>query len=102
MSGDTPVRPYRKIQLSALPREEQSMFAKAEFVFRTVCSEAIQVGAMDSLERLETMDLVQWDAVFRAGFTSMVSRTESQINRRLKKAGELSIVTMYDYFCKLQ
>ena len=27
---------------------------RVEFVFRTVCSEAIEAGAMDSLEKLET------------------------------------------------
>jgi hypothetical protein len=101
MHGVDPVRPYRKIVLCTLPRSEQSMFSRAERVYKKVCDAAVEAGAVESSADYDTMTIAEWDLAFKAGYDQLLLQWEVKSGKRIKKAGDLAILTFYDYLRKL-
>lgn len=97
LHSDHPIRPYRYIVLCTLPRSEQAYYSKAEYVFSTLCNVAISIGAVEAAVAFVDMPISRWDSVYKLSFEYLVTKVELQIEKPLRKAGDLSVNTFYNY-----
>jgi len=91
------IRPLRHVRCHDLARSDQSRFTKAEYIYRKICSLSVEMGVVSSINDYRSMTIVAWDTVFAETFPHMISMVEVANGKTLKKAGELSVFTFYDY-----
>lgn len=96
------IRPFTKIKACELHRKDQSLFCKAEKVFASIKSEAVQMGLAVNLEAFRNMTVAEWDSIFARSFMSIVAKignAQEKVwsNKKIEKVGELNYSTFYKY-----
>jgi hypothetical protein len=94
------IRPFRLFEAATLDsKADKSNFCKANFVYNCIISIALANdklrGTHDELEKITRME---WDRVFADAFVLLIEQI-SIVGKTIKKPGEISYVSLYDY-CK--
>jgi len=90
------IRPFRLISSKSLARSDQSNFSKADFVFKTLMGNVYHQGLLSDETALRDITFELWDKVFSEIFGQVINAIEVFHEKKIRKAGEISIITMYD------
>lgn len=89
------IRPFNKIQCKTLARKDQCTFSKAEGVYKKLITIS-QLTHYDDTINYNTLSLQQWDGIFESSYNWLIAQVNRRRLRRVKRAGELSVSTVYD------
>lgn len=93
------IRPFRMFHATGLESKiDKANFCKANFVFNCVVSVALAHEYLRSKEELALITPLEWDRVFNDAFILLLGQI-SLLGKSIKKPGELSYLSLYDY-CK--
>jgi hypothetical protein len=91
------IRPLRKIVGMDLLRKDQQRFTRAEVVFKAICNFTVSLGHADSLQAIYQFSLTKWDQTFDKVYTPFLEEIRFKKRKVIKKTGDLSYITLYDY-----